>query len=65
MELEIINNKAIPIFVAATTSAEPLINNNTSAETDGAKVSTEKETLQKIRDREEQKTLEKSTEPKQ
>ena len=42
MELEIINKKAIPIFVAATTSAEPLINNNVSAETDGAMVSTEK-----------------------
>ena len=42
MELEIINKKAIPIFVAATTSAEPLINNNVSADTDGAMVSIEK-----------------------
>ena len=44
MELEIINKKPIPIFVAATTSAVPLINNNVSAETDGAMVSTEKST---------------------
>ena len=42
MELEIINKKPIPIFVAATTSAVPLINNNVSAETDGAMVSIEK-----------------------
>ena len=42
MELEIINKKAIPIFVAATTSAEPLMNNNVSADTDGAMVSIEK-----------------------
>ena len=42
MELEIINKKPIPIFVAATTSAEPLINNNVSAETDEAMVSSEK-----------------------
>ena len=42
MELEIINKKAITIFVAATISAEPLINNNDSADTDGAMVLTEK-----------------------
>ena len=42
MELEIINKRLIPIFVAATTSAKPLTNNNVSAETDGAIVSTEK-----------------------
>ena len=34
MELEIINKKPIPMFVAATTPAVPLINNNVSAETD-------------------------------
>ena len=33
MELEIINKKPIPIFVAATTSAKPLTNNNVSAYT--------------------------------
>ena len=42
MELEIINKKAIPIFVAATTSAEPLTNNNVSADTYSAMASTEK-----------------------
>ena len=42
MELEIINKKPIPIFDTATTSAEPLVNNNVSAETDGAMLSTGK-----------------------
>ena len=42
MELEIINKKAIPIFVGATISAEPLINDNVSSEADGAMASREK-----------------------
>ena len=42
MELEIINKNPIPKLNAETTPANPLTNNNVSAKTDGAKVTTEK-----------------------